>query len=74
MGVGIRLGIETESFDATYTPSFFQSAFRDVQTLVKHATGLYDLRTFNDTKNSLQLHMGDFMQCVMRPPRTSLSQ
>ena len=39
-----------------------QSAFRDVQTLVKHATGMYDLRTFNDTKGSLQLLMDEFIQ------------
>ena len=39
-----------------------QSAYRDVQTLVKHTAGLYDLQTFNDTKNSLQLHMDEFIQ------------
>ena len=34
-----------------------QSAYRDTQTLVKHALGLFDLRTFDDTKESLQRHL-----------------
>ncbi len=34
-----------------------QSAYRDTQTLVKHALDLFDLRTFDDTKDSLQRHL-----------------
>ncbi len=43
-----------------------QSACRDTQTLVKHALGLYDIRTFNETKVSLQEHLDAFVGYVSR--------
>jgi hypothetical protein len=42
------------------TPRVLQSAYRDTQTLVKHSLGLYDLKTFADTKASLQIHLDMF--------------
>ncbi len=41
-----------------------QSACRDTQTLAKHALGLYDIRTFNETKDTLQKHLDAFVVCV----------
>jgi len=42
-----------------------QSAYRDTQTLAKHALGLYDIRTFEETKATLQGHLDGLIVYVV---------
>jgi hypothetical protein len=45
-------------------PPLEQSAYKDVQTLTKHALGLFDIRRFEETKASLQRHLEVFIRSV----------